>query len=127
MYPALDEFERGRAVEKGTGLPETDPAGAGERLGLLSPLDPAVGPLWKTEDAVEFDNGYGAELFGLIPVVPPVGKTVPVTEAGPGGLTEFAVEFGEYDDEKFDIVVQVGPAAPLPLGPVLAAVTFDSG
>lgn len=84
------EFGRGGTVN-GTGLPETDPAGVEEVPELLKPPDPTVGPLMETADAVEFDKGYGAELLAVAPGVPPVGRAVPVTEAGLGRLMALAV------------------------------------
>lgn len=53
---------------------------------MLRPPDPTVPPVGKVDDALEFDKGYGAELPGVTPDVPPVDKAVPVIEAGLGRL-----------------------------------------
>jgi hypothetical protein len=112
------EFDRGGGTVNGTGLPVTDAVG----VKLLSPLDPTVGPLGSIDDAVEFDKGYGAELLGMAPDVPPVGRAVSVTEAVLGGMMEFAVEFGWYDETVGSVVDKAGdavPGTPLPVDPEL--------
>jgi hypothetical protein len=80
---------------------------------------------------VEFRRGYGAELLGATPDVPPVGRAV-----GVGGLMELAVELGWYDEAVGSEVLEAGDSVPdtpvpvkagLPVGPGAGSVELARG
>lgn len=69
---------RGPEEAEGRGVGVTEPVPYGEELlGAPVPVGPTLGT---TEEAVEFDSGYGAEEPELGIGDPEVGRTVPVTE-----------------------------------------------
>lgn len=126
----------GGGIVRGIGLAVTDSDSVAEGVELPTPLGCSVPEAWKVDDSVEFDMGYGAELLGGTPDVPPVGKALPVTEAALSALVELAVEFGWYDDGGGREVLKTDDSVPdapvpndivLPVGPGAGSVKLVRG